>query len=230
MVTISPAYHVQSTATALRDGFPYFPHHESVVRLWTEKWRGPCSGGIYPFTDGDLADFEPIFTELGRASHNDTAILSRPDEYATPFLPAAQRLIDDAERALSGGDTVRAKKLFLRAAAVYRIARFPINRSPLGQDAWASGKAAYERGGALLNPPNVPVDIPFAHVDTAAGDRDAPIPAYLRVPMGDRPEAGWPVVLFICGLDAYRTDHTPPHPVPRRSRVRHAELRDPRHR
>ena len=29
------------------------------------------------------------------------------------------------------------------------------------------------------------------------------------MPKNEKPEAGWPVVLFICGLDAYRTDHTP---------------------
>ena len=28
-------------------------------------------------------------------------------------------------------------------------------------------------------------------------------------PIGTRPEKGWPVLLFICGLDAYRTDDTP---------------------
>ena len=98
---------------------------------------------------------------------------------------------------------------FLRAAAVYRIARFPINRSPLSQEAWTRGKAAYEKGGALLDPPSVPVTIPFAHADPAIGDEATVIPALLRLPKGEKPQAGWPVLLFICGLDAYRTDHTP---------------------
>ena len=44
--------------------------------------------------------------------------------------------------------------------------------------------------------------------DAAAGDETKDIPAYLRIPNGTKPEAGWPVLLFICGLDAYRTDHT----------------------
>lgn len=35
------------------------------------------------------------------------------------------------------------------------------------------------------------------------------IQAYLRMPSGSQPKDGWPVLLFICGLDAYKTDHTP---------------------
>ena len=114
-----------------------------------------------------------------------------------------------AEEAIADGRSDRVRELFLRAAAVYRIARFPIVRSPLGEQAWDRGKAAYEKGGRLLDPPSVAVDIPFAHADPSAGDDDRPIQAYLRVPTGERPVHGWPVLLFVCGLDAYRTDHTP---------------------
>ena len=205
---IAPSYHVQSTAGTLRDGFPYFTHHDSVSALWSQKWRAPCAAGIYPFTDARVSDFDPIFAELSKASADDPGILYRPDDYAKPFFPVAG-LVADAREAASNGRTTRARDLFLRAAAVYRIARFPINRSPLSQDAWDKGKAAYEQGGLLLDPPSVPVDIPFTHADTSAGDLDAGIPAYLRLPTGPTPACGWPVLLFICGLDAYRTDHTP---------------------
>lgn len=205
----APPYHIQSTASHLRDGFPYFAHHDSVSKLWAEKWRTPCAAGIYPFTDADVADFDPIFAELVATSGNGTEILYRPDDYARPFLPVGDALRRRAEKALERNDTAEARSLFLRAAAVFRIARFPINRSPLGDEAWTKGKAAYQRGGALLDPPSTPVDLPFAHADRAAGDLDAPIQAYLRVPNGERPRDGWPVLLFICGLDAYRTDHTP---------------------
>lgn len=46
------------------DGFPCFSHHGSVSALWARKWRKPCAAGIYPFTDADVADFDPIFEEL----------------------------------------------------------------------------------------------------------------------------------------------------------------------
>ncbi|MEV7600992.1 alpha/beta fold hydrolase [Kitasatospora sp. NPDC089797] len=206
---MSTPFHVQSTAENLRDGFPYFPHHESVSALWEQKWRGPCAAGVYPFEDGRLADFEPVFTELIAVSGDDPAFLSRPDDFARPFLPVGDRLADEARAAAERGETDRARELFLRAAAVYRTARFPVVRSPLGQEAWEKGKAAYEQGGRLMDPPVVPVAIPFKHADLAAGDSDTDIPVYLWVPSGPRPEAGWPVVLFICGLDGYRTDQTP---------------------
>ena len=206
---VAPPYHVQTTAKPTRKGFPYFAHHDSVSKLWSEKWRPLCAAGIYPFMDGKVADFDPIFAELIETSGGDTGILYRPDDYGRPFLPIGEQLVAQAEDAASRGRADDARGLYLRAAAVYRIARFPTVRSPLGEEAWARGKAAYEKGGALLDPPSVPVAVPFTHADRSSGDRDTAIQGYLRMPRGDKPEAGWPVVLFICGLDAYRTDHTP---------------------
>jgi hypothetical protein len=206
---VAPPYHVQSTAVKPRAGFPYFTHHDSVSALWSEKWRPPCAAGVYPFTDANVEDFDPIFAELSKISNDDPQILYRPDDYAKPFFPVAQQLASEAEELMSNDRIHQARDRSLRAAAVYRIARFPINRSALSQEAWEKGKAAYELGGQLLDPPSVPVDIPFTHADTSAGDLDVPIPAYLRRPQGSQPAEGWPVLLFICGLDAYRTDHTP---------------------
>ena len=206
---IAPPYHVQSTATDLRSGFPYFPYHKSVSALWAKRWRMPCQHGIYPFTDANVEDFDPIFAALVDLSNDDTAILFRPDDYAKPFLPVAEKLVAGASEAEAQGDAPKARDLYLRAAAVYRIARFPINRSPVSQDAWQKGKDAYAKAGQYLDPPSAAVDVPFRHANVAAGDADQPIQAYLRLPAGERPKDGWPVVLFICGLDAYKTDHTP---------------------
>ncbi|SLM39224.1 Protein of unknown function DUF1100, hydrolase-like [Lasallia pustulata] len=206
---VAPPYHVQSTASDVRSGFPYFPFHVSVSALWNKKWRPPCQHGIYPFTDADVEDFDPIFAALVELSNNDPAILYRPDDYAKPFLPVAEKLVAGAREAEAQGNTPKARDLYLRAAAVYRIARFPINRSPASQDAWVKGKDAYARAGRYLSPPSAAVDVPFRHAELAAGDADQPIEAYLRIPAGEKPEGGWPVVLFICGLDAYKTDHTP---------------------
>ncbi len=209
ILTVMRPYHVQATASELRAGFPYFPYHASVSSLWADKWRVPCSHGIYPFTDGNVQDFEPIFAELVRLSGDRTDILYQPDEYAKPFLPAAEKLVRQAEEAEEQGDTQKALDLYLRAAAVYRMARFPINRTPVSEQAWQKGKAAYAKAGQYLSPPSFAVDVPFKHADTAAGDTDAPIQAYLRMPEGSKPKDGWPVLLFICGLDAYKTDQTP---------------------
>ncbi len=205
---VAPPYHVQSTATELRAGFPYFSYHESVAKLWADKWRNPCQHGIYPFTDGKVEDFDPIFAELERISDTLSDILFRPDEYAKPFFPVAENLVTLAGESEEKGDTAKAMELYLRAAAVYRIARFPINRSKVSQQAWEKGKQAYIKAGRYLNPPSVAVDVPFTQADSAAGDSDAAIHSYLRMPSGSKPDDGWPVLLFICGLDAYKTDHT----------------------
>ena len=120
MEITAPPYHVQSTAAHLRGGFPAFAHHESVSALWSKKWRGPCAAGLYPFMDADVADFDPIFDRLRMVAGDDAAVLNRPDEYATPFFPVAERLVAEAEEALERRDSDAARVLFLRAAAAYR--------------------------------------------------------------------------------------------------------------
>jgi len=209
ILDVGPPYHVRSAATTMRSGFPYFAFHDSITALWSQKWRTLCAGSTYPFTDGNVDDFDPIFAQLSAASEHDPDLLLRPDDYAEPFLPVARRLVDEAHQAAADSRSGAAQDLYLRGAAVYRMARFPVIRSPLGQEAWTKGKAAYEQAGLLLNPPSVSVDIPFSEADTTQGDLDLPIHAYLRLPKGEQPASGWPVILFICGLDAYRTDHTP---------------------
>ena len=204
----APPFHVSSSAAEVRNGFPYFAYHESVSALWQQKWRPSCVHGVYPFSDGKVEDFDLIFEELIRLSGDRTEMLYRPDEYAKPFLPVGDNLVQMAERAEAQGDTSKARELYLRAATVYRLARSPINRSPVSQQAWEKGKAAYAKAGQYMMPANVPVDVPFTHAALAAGDRDAPIHAYLRIPHGEKPKEGWPIVLFICGLDGYRTDQT----------------------
>jgi pimeloyl-ACP methyl ester carboxylesterase len=205
---VAPPFHIQSSSVEIRNAFPYFAYHESVSAMWAGKWRGLCAAGIYPFEQAQVEDFDPIFDELERTSPRDSGILHRPDDYATPFLPVGAQLFAAAEEAESTGDTGAARDLYLRAAAVYRIARFPLNRSTLGQEAWDRGKTAYEKAGVLLDPPSVAVEIPFFDCDPSAGDQDVPIQAYLRLPTGSPPSDGWPVLLFLCGLDAYKTDHT----------------------
>jgi hypothetical protein len=205
---VAPPYHVQSTAVELKNGFPYFSHHDSISALWAKKWRPPCQHGIYPFGDGNVGDFDPVFQELIKASGDNSDILFRPDDYASAFFPSAEQLVSLAEEAEEEGETAKARDLYLRAAAVYRIARFPINRSRLTQLAWERGKAAYVKGGRYLSPPNIAVDIAFTHADPSAGDQNVPIQAYLRIPKGEIPANGWPILLLICGLDAYKTDNT----------------------
>lgn len=189
-------YNVQASFTKVA------PHHASIKALWETKWRKPCSLGIYPFTDGKLEDFEKVFTKLGEMDLKEPY---NPDEYAAPFFPVAADLESQAKSAMSKGDTILAAQLDLRAAAIYRIARFPIPRSPKTNEAWTLGKAAYLRASPHMSPPNSEVSIPHTHGVTSEGKE---IQAYLRLPPNASAEKPVPVLLFICGLDAYRSDHT----------------------
>lgn len=198
----SRPYHVQSSL----DNPGSFPHN-SISALWNLKWRKLASLGVYPFHDGKVEDFDPIFQELIRRNNDDYGVFYNPDVYAQPFLPAAEALIAEAKSAEKDEDIEKAKELFLRAGAVCRIGRFPIVRSPLGQKLWEINKTAYLAASPYLSPPNCEVDISFKYASIETGESpDARIPAYLRIPDGNAPPNGWPVLLFICGLDHYRTD------------------------
>lgn len=198
----SQPYHVQSSV----DNPGSFPH-TSISALWNEKWHKLASMGVYPFHDGKAEDFEPIFEDLIRTNNNDYKVFYNPDKYAEPFLPAAEALIDKAKAAEQVGDTENARGLYLRAGAVCRIGRFPIVRSPLGKQLWEMNKFAYLKASPYLSPPNSEIIITFKHASANEGEvPDADIPAYLRIPDGNVPANGWPVILFICGLDHYRTD------------------------
>ncbi len=165
--------------------------------------------GIYPFVDGNVEDFEKAFEGLVKANEsNSKVILADPDQFALPFFPVADDLVAQGSSKELDGHTDDARELYLRAAAVYRIARFPINRSCQSQKAWAAGKVAYMRASPYMDPPNLEYFIEHKHADISSGDKMEPIPVYVRRPTGRKPAGGWPVLLFICGLDAYRTDHT----------------------
>ena len=207
MAQQSHDYHVQASIDNLRA----FPFHRSVSALWEEKWKKLAMLGLYPFTDGKGEDFEKVFAALIEESGDDTAVLYDPNRYAAPFLPVGEDLVRQAKEAEAASDKDKARELFLRAGAVYRIARFPVIRSPFGKKAWELGREAYLGASPYLSPPNVEVRIPHKHASTEAGEsKNDAIAAFLRIPEGDseKPATGWPLVLFICGLDAYRTDHS----------------------
>lgn len=195
-------YHVQASI----DSPSSFPH-DSISSLWNLKWRQLASLGVYPFHDGKVEDFEPIFRTLIQTNNDDYNVFYNPDTYAEPFLPAAKALLADAKAAEQAGDIDKARELYLRAGTVCRIGRFPIVRSQLGRQLWELNKSAYLGASPHLNPPSSEVKIAFTHASREAGESpDDIIPAYLRIPEGKPPASGWPLLLFICGLDHYRTD------------------------
>ena len=138
----------------------------------------------------------------------EVAYANAKKSYDEGGVPIGAALVKQAEEAERQNDWETAKELYVRAGAVYRIARFPIIRSKLSRQAWEAGKAAYLKGGQYLDPPNQEVMMLFQYANSSAGDESRDIPAHPRIPNVKKPERGWPVLLFICGLDAYRPDFT----------------------
>ncbi|KAK1916541.1 hypothetical protein P3342_012165 [Pyrenophora teres f. teres] len=65
-----------------------YGHRGSIQKLWEQRWKFPCTKGVYPFHDGKFEDFEPIFQHLIDNKINDPF----DDAYTNAFLPTAQRL------------------------------------------------------------------------------------------------------------------------------------------
>ncbi|KAI0894290.1 alpha/beta-hydrolase [Annulohypoxylon nitens] len=183
------------------------PHHAGIRALWETKWQMPCRISVYPFHDGAYEDFEPVFLDLIERNIND----GNSPEYTLAFVPAAQALEKHADELVTKGrsEYSRASDLYLRAACLLRIARFPYVTGypsisdPVKWEAWELQKAIYRKAGALWSPsPLIEVSIPH----TAAQGRDrSTIPAYVRVPPGS--DKKHPAVILLTGLDGYRPDN-----------------------
>src|ERR1700753_28261 len=91
-----------------------FGHQGSIKTLWETRWKFPCKLGVYPFHDGKLEDFEPIFNTLIAQNINDPY----DDAFCHAFLPTAERLVAEANDAESKGDKQAAIALYKRACTV----------------------------------------------------------------------------------------------------------------
>jgi hypothetical protein len=177
-----------------------FGHQGSIKALWEQRWKFPCTLGVYPFHDGKFQDFEPIFKKLIEENINDPY----EDAWCNAFLPTAQRLAQEADAAAST-DTAQAIELYKRSCVVYRISRFPYIGTPLKREAFEAQKKAYLKCAALWDVPLQEVVIPHSHA--GEGDGQA-IPLYVRMPLDASPEKPCPVMLLVTGLDGHRPDNT----------------------
>jgi len=157
---------------------------------------------VYPFHDGKIEDFEPIFESLIKDNVND----AYSDTYTEYFLPTARKLTDAALSA-QGSNHAKAAELFKRAACVYRISRFPSLEagSGLKRQIFNEQKQVYLRGASLWDAPIKEVIIPHTEAQNEDGHE---IPLYVRLPSGASEAKKCPVVLLITGLDGHRPDNT----------------------
>lgn len=130
--------------------------------------------------------------------------------YTKTFFPIAASLTKQGDE-LVATDPVKASELYLRAACLYRIARFPYTGSfPTINDAtkweaWELQKVVYMKAAKTWEQPVAEVIIPHTH---KAGEDRAEIPAYIRMPKAQEGVEKVPAVLLMTGLDGYRPDNT----------------------
>ncbi|KAF2732515.1 pigment biosynthesis protein Ayg1 [Polyplosphaeria fusca] len=177
-----------------------YGHAGSIQKLWEMRWNFPCRRGVYPFHDGKFEDFEPIFNELISKNINDPY----SDEYTNAFWPTAQRLAKEADD-LAAKDKEAAKSLYLRANAVFRLARFPYIGTDLKKQVFEEQKQVYYRGSQLWDIPIQEFVIPHKYASNGDGTE---IPLYVRLPPTAKAGNPVPLVLLITGLDGHRPDNT----------------------
>ncbi|KAK0896142.1 hypothetical protein LTS16_024139 [Friedmanniomyces endolithicus] len=176
-----------------------YPHLESISALWNKKWKFPCERSLYPFHDGKYEDFAPVFETLIKKNIHD----GYSEEYTKEFLPIAEGLVQKAD---STHDDKEKIDLYLRACAVYRIARFPYINSEVKREAYAAQKTAYMKAAALFETPIEDISIP--HTAGTSQDEGKKIPLYIRVPKTASKDKPCPSVILMCGLDGHRPDNT----------------------
>ncbi|KAF2257697.1 alpha/beta-hydrolase [Lojkania enalia] len=175
-------------------------HHESYKQLWDTKWKKPAEMGVYPFMFGTAKDFLPIVEEMEKQG------MKEPydwDAYAKIYFPQAEHLSSIAKEAESKGEVEKASEYYLRASAVYRIARFPAPRSEQQKYAWEMGKQNALKGFSLRPHPVREVMVPHTHAVKGEGDV---IPVYYMIPDGANKTSPVPLVIIFTGLDGYRTE------------------------
>ncbi|TVY83847.1 Heptaketide hydrolyase ayg1 [Lachnellula suecica] len=220
-MTLNGTKLVEKRSWILGDKFDArMPHHEGIQALWETKWKFPCTKSVYPFHDGKFEDFEPIFERLIKVrlqlflreatdwSKNNITD-GYGDAYTESFFPVAEALTLRGDDLVSKGSKA-ASDLYLRAACVYRISRFPyitsfpkVN-SAVKWKAWEAQKKVYMKAAGSWEQPIKEIMVPF-NEKTEIERED--IPVYVRLPKTAK-EGKAPVVLLFTGLDGYRPDNT----------------------
>ncbi|ORY10123.1 pigment biosynthesis protein Ayg1 [Clohesyomyces aquaticus] len=177
-----------------------YGHAGSIKNLWELRWMFPCRRGVYPFHDGKFEDFESIFDHLIEKNINDPF----SDDYTNAFFPVGQRLAKEAEE-MESKDKEEAKKLYLRANAVLRLARFPYIGTDSKKQVYEFQKEVYMKGTKLWDIPITETVITHRYASNGDGSE---IPLYIRQPNVVSDGKKCPAVLLITGLDGHRPDNT----------------------
>ncbi|KAI9870917.1 MAG: hypothetical protein M1830_003633, partial [Pleopsidium flavum] len=176
---------------------------------------------FFPFNYSDVADFDDVFDELVKKNINN----AYDDAWAEVFLPFMKRFEQRAAEAEAAHEPENASKIYLyalfscsneesrilttivrRAASLGQISRCPILSTPLKREAWELQKKLYLKGASFWKEPVTNVIFPHTH----AANGDGPeIQMFVRLPQQTTEASTAPCLLYLTGLDGYRTDTMP---------------------
>lgn len=121
--------------------------------------------------------------------------------WASAWIATGNRFMTMAEAHAVAGETTAARDAYYQAYGFYFLGRFPCPNHPAKEEAYRLELTAYERFGALAEPPIRPVSLPFDAPNALANE----IRFYLRKPKGVQKP---PILIMWGGVDAWKEEMT----------------------
>ena len=164
----------------------------SMAQTWT-RWEKSAQRGTYPF------DFAP-YEDAKRVMDKVVPLFDADREaFTNEFLAAAEPHEKRAREAEARGDKQAARKEYLSAYGLYRMARFPCQSTQGKKAAYKKSQDCVLKAWSFDEVPARRVEMPFKG---RPGEGDKMI-GYLRAPKGvARP----PVLVYWAGIDTFKED------------------------
>ena len=167
----------------------------TLGETWIKKWDKSAQHDGYPFNFVPYADAKrvmevviPLFDENGDQ-----------DAYTREFAAAAGPYEEAAKQAQEQGDIAAARRNYLNAYGLYRMARFPCMNSEEKKEAYRNSQRCVLMAWSFDDSPPERIEMPYKG---RAGEGDAVI-GYLRVPQGAKCV---PVLIVWAGVDTFKED------------------------
>lgn len=148
--------------------------------------RNPCDYA-------PLAEVEAVFERLGTLDR---------ERWAKAFSDAAEPHFIAGLKAEDAGNIDAARREYLAAFGLFRVARYPAPNSPAKKEAYRRSQEAYFKAAGLAGPGVKRVEMPYV----GAQAKGAKIIGYLH-----RPKSGGklPIVVQWGGIDSFKEDRRP---------------------
>jgi len=151
------------------------------------------AAGRNPMDHAPAAEVRAILDALGTLDR---------ERWGMAFSAAAEPHYEAGLAAEAKGDRDAARREYLAAFGLFRVARYPAPNSPAKQAAYRRSQDAYFKAAVFAQPAVRRVEMPYA----GAAAPTAPIVAYLHRPPRD---GRLPVVVQWGGIDSFKEDRRP---------------------